>query len=157
MNAPDLKDTVSNLNATVKDANTLVRQVADQVKPLASRLDKTLAEAQKFFSNADSQIKPLASGIGDAVKDTRKLMQNLDSRVGPLASGLDNSLKAMEVAVKQATKTLASFESAAGVDSPLQYELAETLKELAAAARSLRDMADYLERHPEALLHGKGR
>jgi len=36
-------------------------------------------------------------------------------------------------------------------------ELAETLKELAAAARSLRDMADYLERHPEALLHGKGR
>jgi len=39
----------------------------------------------------------------------------------------------------------------------LQYELAETLKELGAAARSLRNMADYLERHPEALLHGKGR
>jgi len=157
VNSQELKETVVHLNATVKDANSLVRQVADQVKPLASRLDKTLAEAQKLFSNADSQIKPLASGIGEAVKDTRKLVQNLDSRVGPLASGLDNSLKATEVAVKQATKTLASFESAVGENSPLQYELAETLKELGAAARSLRDMADYLERHPEALLHGKGR
>jgi paraquat-inducible protein B len=157
VNSPELKETVVHLNATVKDANTLVRQVADQVKPLASRLDKTLAEAQKLFSNADSQIKPLASGIGEAVKDTRKLVQNLDSRVGPLASGLENSLKATEVAVKQAAKTLASLEAAAGENSPLQYELAETLKELGAAARSLRDMTDYLERHPEALLHGKGR
>ena len=66
VNSPELKETVVNLNATVKDANTLVRQVQDQVKPLVSRLDKTLAEAQKFFSNADSQIKPLVSGIGEA-------------------------------------------------------------------------------------------
>ena len=157
VNSPELKETAVRLNATVKDANTLVRQVADQVNPLASRLDKTLAEAQKLLSNADSQIKPLASSIGEAAKDTRKLMQDLESRVGPLASGLDNSLKATEVAVKQATRTLASLEAAAGENSPLQYELAETLKELGAAARSLRNMADYLERHPEALLHGKGR
>jgi paraquat-inducible protein B len=30
------------------------------------------------------------------------------------------------------------------------------LKELGSAARSLRIMADYLERHPEALIRGKG-
>jgi paraquat-inducible protein B len=29
------------------------------------------------------------------------------------------------------------------------------LKELAGAARSIRVLADYLERHPEALLRGK--
>jgi len=31
----------------------------------------------------------------------------------------------------------------------------QTLKELSAAARSLRTLADYLERHPEALIRGK--
>jgi len=34
--------------------------------------------------------------------------------------------------------------------------LASMLEELAAAARSIRGLADYLERHPEALVHGKG-
>ena len=31
------------------------------------------------------------------------------------------------------------------------------LRELTAAARSIRVMADYLERHPEALIQGKAR
>ena len=31
-----------------------------------------------------------------------------------------------------------------------------TLIEVGAAARSFRDLSDYLERHPEALLRGKG-
>ena len=36
------------------------------------------------------------------------------------------------------------------------YQITTTLKELSAAARSIRVWADYLERHPEALLRGKG-
>jgi paraquat-inducible protein B len=34
-------------------------------------------------------------------------------------------------------------------------DLASALTELAGAARSIRVFADYLERHPEALLRGK--
>ncbi|MEW8428853.1 MAG: paraquat-inducible protein B, partial [Candidatus Thiodiazotropha sp.] len=40
-------------------------------------------------------------------------------------------------------------------DSPLMTELSVTLRELGAAARSIRLMSEYLERHPEALLRGK--
>jgi paraquat-inducible protein B len=42
-------------------------------------------------------------------------------------------------------------------DSPMARDLQETLRELSDAARSLRVLADYLERHPEALLRGKER
>ena len=38
----------------------------------------------------------------------------------------------------------------------LQTEAYRTLREFGAAARSFRLMADYLERHPEALIRGKG-
>jgi hypothetical protein len=34
-------------------------------------------------------------------------------------------------------------------------ELNKTLREFSATARSLRQLADYLERHPESLLRGK--
>ena len=41
--------------------------------------------------------------------------------------------------------------------SEYAYELATSLEELGAAARSFRILADYLERHPEALVHGKAK
>jgi len=47
-------------------------------------------------------------------------------------------------------------KSFASEDSGLSRELNKTLQELSAAARSIRFMADYIERHPESLLRGKG-
>lgn len=46
---------------------------------------------------------------------------------------------------------------AAGFDegSPAYQDMRRTMNELSAAARSLRLMMDYLERHPEALIKGK--
>lgn len=41
-------------------------------------------------------------------------------------------------------------------DSRLGYEVLRTLRDVADAARSLKALADYLERHPDALLRGKG-
>ena len=39
--------------------------------------------------------------------------------------------------------------------SPLQQELQTTLKELSSAARSIRVLSDYLDRHPDSLVFGK--
>ena len=38
----------------------------------------------------------------------------------------------------------------------VEPQTADTLRELSAAARSIHLMADYLERHPDALIYGKG-
>ena len=40
-------------------------------------------------------------------------------------------------------------------NSPLDQQLDSTLQEVSRAARGLRTLADYLERHPEALIRGK--
>ncbi len=61
-------------------------------------------------------------------------------------------------ATAQLNDTLAQTEAvAAGLseDSDAYQELVRTMHELSGAARSLRQMAEYLERHPEALLKGK--
>ena len=51
--------------------------------------------------------------------------------------------------------TLIAAESLVSEDSNTRYNLDTTLEELAAAARSVRLMADYLEQNPDALLKGK--
>jgi paraquat-inducible protein B len=40
---------------------------------------------------------------------------------------------------------------------PLQQDISATLKEFSDTARSARYLIDYLDRHPEALIHGKGK
>ena len=51
--------------------------------------------------------------------------------------------------------TLKTIDNMFAEDSPISQELQTSLRELADAARSLRILSDYLERHPEALLRGK--
>jgi paraquat-inducible protein B len=57
--------------------------------------------------------------------------------------------------MSQAQGTLASANSLVGPESPVRYDLNALMKELSGAARSIRVFADYLERHPDALLRGK--
>jgi len=65
-------------------------------------------------------------------------------------------------AIVQADGTLASAQGAldnagnlVGPSSPLSAQMESTMQELSRAAQSLRVLADYLERHPEALIRGK--
>jgi len=41
-------------------------------------------------------------------------------------------------------------------NAPMAVDIGNALEELAVAARSIRTLTDYLERHPESLLYGKG-
>jgi paraquat-inducible protein B len=50
---------------------------------------------------------------------------------------------------------LQGVDGALSGDLPFGYQLKQTLQELGGAARSLRALADYLERNPESLLVGK--
>ncbi len=118
--------------------------------------NQTMDASRNLVENIDKKVGPLASGIQATVKDTRKLVNNADSRFASLASSIDNTAKAAESVVMQAAKTLETLENTAGDDSTVLYELNNALRELASGARSIRVLADYLNRHPESLLYGKG-
>ena len=64
---------------------------------------------------------------------------------------------ALAAALEQAQVTLETANGLVAQDSALYLEIKRMLRELSAAARSIRGMAEYLERHPEALIKGKGR
>ena len=95
------------------------------------------------------------SNFNQALKEAHKLIKDINSQIGPLSSNLESTAKSASAAVAQAEETLKSIEGVLGEDSPVIYQLSTTLEELSAAARSLRVLTDYLERHPESLLRGK--
>lgn len=104
-------------------------------------LKETLRDARKLVNRVDRQVDPLAKDTKKTVKDIGNLARNLDGRVGGVATSLD--------------KTLLSARGVISEDSPLVVDLQNTLKEISAMSRSIRELADYLEQHPETLIRGK--
>lgn len=91
--------------------------------------------------------------IEELVTDARNTLQGIDR----LVRNIDKQIvPATHATLDKAQGTLSSIEGMTAAGSPVRYELVNAMKELAKAARSMRVLADYLERHPEALLQGKG-
>jgi paraquat-inducible protein B len=88
--------------------------------------------------------------------ETLKSLRTVTGRAVPLASSLKATSDAAAAAAQQAEQTLATIETATAEDSALNNDLTIMLREFAVTARSMRALADYLERHPEAFLSGKG-
>ena len=102
-------------------------------------------ELQAIEANVASILTKLDQvpykALGD---DLRKVMAELDQTLGGARGTLD-----------KADTLVVNTNKLVEPNSVLGAELGNTLQEVSQAARGLRVLADYLERHPEALLRGK--
>jgi paraquat-inducible protein B len=105
-------------------------------------LNETLRDARKLLTRIDRQVDPMSDDVKKTVKEFGKLAANIDARVGGLTTGFD--------------KTMSKARGLLSEDSPLIVDLQNTLQEISAMSRSIRQLTNYLDQHPEALIRGKG-
>ncbi|UCH21930.1 MAG: MCE family protein [Deltaproteobacteria bacterium] len=146
--SPELKQALEALNQTLMNAAALVENIDKQLNPIASRLDETLKDYGKLARNIDNHVEPMVTSITETARDTQKLIKDANRR-------LDDVLVSAQAALEQAQKALVPVKNFASEDSPFRYNLSQTLQELTEASRAVRELAEYIERHPEALLRGK--
>lgn len=91
------------------------------------------------------ELQDAVGSMNTALKDLRHLAQTADREMVTLTAVAEKSLSST-------AKVLEQLEPG----SAMAEDISNVLEELAASARSIRALTDYLERHPEALLHGKG-
>jgi paraquat-inducible protein B len=123
------------------------------IPTLPTTLDELTANLTSIVQSIDalplkelsSDVRSTLHGLTGTLRETEKLARSLNEDLTP---GLEKALAQVETTL-DSTNTLLSRES------PTRRELQRTLSELAAAARSLRLLADYLEQHPESLIRGK--
>jgi paraquat-inducible protein B len=93
----------------------------------------------------DLPLEKIAADLDADLKDLHETLTGLHAQVLPNAV---DTLSALH-------RTLDSAERTLDLESPLQRGLAETLLEARGTLQSLRELADYLDRHPDALLRGR--
>jgi paraquat-inducible protein B len=155
VNAPEVLALIRTLNETLADVRRLVQQDGGQVVMLLREAQGTSAAArtlltdlQQLTREVEGHIGPLADsakqtldGAKVMMKDSQQLVRNVDGRIGRLSDQFGET-------AKTAQATLANTQRR------LDDNLFIALQELTAAMRSIRVLADHLERNPNALLFG---
>ena len=134
------------------------REVLVGLKNLINSPDlaETLAGINQFVNS--KELIGVVRHADEAIDDVQELVSNIDGLAGDFSRSAEYTLAEVNETLSGIRKTLDSARqslSIAAEGSPLRYELEKMLSELTAAARSVRLLAEYLERNPDALVRGK--
>jgi paraquat-inducible protein B len=97
-------------------------------------------------------IERIAGNLDGNLVELRKGMMQFNGKILP---GVQTTLSDFSKTLETANTTLQSASSTLADDSPQREKLGQTLDELGRTSRSLRDLSDYLGRHPESLIRGR--
>lgn len=92
------------------------------------------------------QVRGLVEDLNATLAAVRTLMESADTEMAP----------ALTSTLQGAEQTVASLNRMLDAETGTQREMTRLVIELTDASRTIKALVDYLERHPEALLRGKG-
>ncbi len=143
----DMSSAAENTNILVKDTGKLVIKIDDKIDVFSRELDQSLENVETILAEAMKSVTMAADSASE-------MLTSIDREVVPLAAKLSLTLDAATKALEHADTTMRAAEKFIE-RSDTRIKINHTLDEISAAARSMKALTDYLERHPEALLMGK--
>jgi paraquat-inducible protein B len=141
---------MNNIISTSEGLNALVN--SPELHQAVVSLDETLENINRLVTSPE--LRQSLVSLRAALDDLGKLTRNLDVRLEPLSSDIRAMLDETRLAMAQARTTLESTQHLVN-DQKLLYSIDNALTEITAAARSVRELSDFLERQPQSLLRGK--
>lgn len=141
---------------------TELQQITESLTSLLDKVERIpfgqlSQDLHETLQSAHQTIDQLpVRDLSRELQATMRTAQGAMGRIDTLAANFNRqTTPAITKALEQLSATLAELESSLGGDSPANVQLRQTMREMSVAARSLRTLTDYLERHPESLLYGK--
>ncbi|HZD40854.1 MAG TPA: MlaD family protein [Terriglobales bacterium] len=115
-----------------------VEQISQHVLGITKNVEKIVSSAK---------LRDSVAQLDASLREIRRVIKDVGPKMTQLAQSLDSTAKQLDQTAKAANKTLGG--------APSQTGLQDTLREIKEAARAVRSLADYLDRHPEALISGR--
>ena len=90
-----------------------------------------------------------------ALAGAQQTLNTMNRQVPPLANSLQKTSLSADAAAKQVRLTLGTVQTTIEPNSPINYQALQTLQDVSAAAHSIKELADYLQRNPSAIIRGR--
>ncbi|MGE0161371.1 MAG: MlaD family protein [Gemmatimonadales bacterium] len=118
-------------------ASASLSAALDRLPATVDRLNRTIGDLQALVVRVDSAVTPLSEGVRRTTDQATATLAQLDSTLAQAVTVIDGARGVIEP------------------ESPMFIQFERAMVELGAASRALRELADYLERNPSALVRGR--
>ncbi|CFP75200.1 paraquat-inducible protein B [Bordetella pertussis] len=122
------------------DDPVIIPTIPGQLDQLQAQISSIVTKIEKI------PFDQIGTDLRATLASTAKLMNRLDKDLAPEARAV----------LRQARQSLVDINNMLAPDSGLPANTERAMQEMSRAARSLRNLADYLQTNPEALLKGRG-
>lgn len=156
----------------IPTVNTGLERLEEEVYGLiaelgAVRLDSLINTATEAFSDIGelarapeitNALEGLPATIGNlnrTISDLQMLVANVDSTLVPIREGVVATTAQATSTMQQLESTLEEVGGVLKPESPVFVHFEQAMIDLSEASRALRNLADYLERNPSAILRGR--
>lgn len=149
-----LKQGLTDLSQMAASLARLSHQLEQRLGPLSQGLQGTLEEsrqAARALGTAADRIGQMAERAGQTADRIGSAAARAEAMLAPDAP-LPRSL---QQAAEQVAQGALALQRAAADDSPAMQNVEHTLQELRRTSRAVRELAELLERQPDALLRGR--
>ena len=153
-NKIQFKELFEDLLQTVRNIENITG--SEETRNTLSALNSSMVDLKVVMNELKQNSGMIMRDLRQTINHADRLLITLDTNAGPLLEETRQTITTANSTLLEMKSALANVEAVTNQDSPISQELESALKELARAARSTRVMMDYLERHPDALIFGKG-
>jgi ABC-type transporter Mla subunit MlaD len=109
----------------------------ERLPETVDRLNATIGDLQALLVRVDSTLTPMSEGVRQTTEQATSTMEQLQATLGDVGVVLEGVGGVIEP------------------ESPLFIRFERAMMDLSEASRALRDLAEFLERNPSALVRGR--
>ncbi len=123
------------------------------IDDLAANFNEAVIAVTELARSDD--LRNAVQSASGAFDDLSSILNRLDDQIDPVSERFMVTADELSVTLRQLGGAVEAIETLISPRTGLGHELAATLQRLGEASRSVQRLADYLERHPNALLSGR--
>jgi paraquat-inducible protein B len=151
-------DQIPTLPSTLQEFNRTASRVLNELSgvefgPLISSITRTVEGIDRTVNSPEIHLA--LANVNRTLDGMRHLTDEVSRNVGPIAEDVRAATAKVIAGLKRVEQTLLGVQQLLEPESPLAYDLQRSLERLGNAADSIRNLADYLDRNPSALIRGR--
>ena len=150
-----LEDLVTNADGALQSLRAMSERLDNDLPPLLASLRATSDGSARTADAATKAIIDLQSRLDDTLTRVTALVATSDQQISQRSADLHTLLTSSTQTAQQARETLNDLRSLTSSRGETRANLDATLRDLAAAAASLRGFANDVEHNPQLLLTGR--
>jgi paraquat-inducible protein B len=146
------------LDQILEDVRTAINSVTTvinnpQLAEVVPNLNATLVNVKRLSATVDEELTPVLDRLGNSSGTVEDTLAQVRATLGDAR----RALAALERAASRAEQTMGSANTLVQPNSPVMFDMSTALREVTAAARSMRNLSDTIARDPNSLLFGRTR